>query len=121
MDDGVGFVILLFVLAYIGFFGWRGYVEAQRPPAPLRDAGNGVMEPVCPYCNARLVTATRKGGMGLTGVLARLLALIGVVALLFNWLAGGILLILAVLLGMAGKSTETVLTCPACGRYEKPL
>jgi hypothetical protein len=121
MDDSLGYVILLAMLAYFGFQGWRGYIEAQKPAAPLRDIGNGVMEPVCPYCNSRLVTINRRGGLGFLGLVAILIGVIGFVLLLVNWISGAIVLILAVLLRMAGKSSQTVLTCPSCGRYDKTI
>lgn len=119
MDDKAGYLVLLAVLAYIGYWAWRGYHEAESPALPMRDTGNGVMEPVCPYCNARLITITRRSGSGLLGVLAILLGVVGFVLLLVNWIAGGIMLIFAVLLGMAGKSNNNVLTCPACSKYQK--
>jgi len=121
MDDGAGYLVLLAVLAFVGFHIWRGYTDSQQPALPMRDAGNGVMEPICPYCNARLITINRRGGVGFLGVMAVLLGLFGFVLLLTNLIAGAIILILAVLLAMVGKASHTVLTCPACNRYEKTI
>lgn len=121
MPELIPLLIILMVAAWVVNIFLGGYKDATAKPLPMRDNGHGAMEPICPACSAKLVVLTRKGGMGLTSVIAIFLALIGVIVLLFHWLAGFVVLILAVLLGMAGKNTETVLTCPACGQDAKRL
>ena len=116
------YIIASLVIAWVVGIIYRGYQESTSAPLPLRDNGHGAMEPVCPHCSTKLVTVTRKGGIGLTGVLGWLSLLAGAaVFLLFNWLAGSVVVIVGILLVMLGKSTETMLTCPACGKDAKRL
>jgi len=121
MNDAAGFVILAMFIAYMGFQIWQGYRRETTPPLPLRDTGNGIMQPVCPRCHAGLVTLQRKESSSLVSVLAFLVGVIGIGLILINWLAGGVVIIVALLINMAGKSTATVLTCPACGHDAKTL
>ena len=121
MNDSTGYVILAMIVAYIGFRIWEGYKRETAKPLPLRDAGNGIMQPVCPRCHTGLVMLQRKDGSGLAGVLALLVGLFGLVLLLINWIAGGVVIVIALLINMAGKSTANVLTCPACGHDAKTL
>lgn len=117
----MGETIFALVLAWIAWIIWQGYQDEQKPPLPLRDIGNGIMEPVCPACHARLVTVTQKTSSGLASLFVVLFGLAGVVLILFHWVAGAVVLILAVLISLAGKGQRTVLKCPACGTTAKTL
>lgn len=110
------------LLAWIGWSIWQGYRDEQKPPIPLRDGGNGIMEPVCPACHARLVTVTGQARGGLSTLFTVLFAGIGVLLLfLFNWLAGALVLIVAFLIGLSGRRQTTSLQCPACGTTAKTM
>jgi hypothetical protein len=108
------YVIGLLILGWVGYIIAQGYMRENAPPLTMADNGHGVMEPICPECNARLVTITRSTGSGIAGGLALVVGLAGFVLFLFNWIAGGIVLILAILINMAGKGKKTVLACPSC-------
>ncbi len=108
--------LLALILSFIGYHIYVGYQRETTPPVPLKDNGTGIMEPVCAACQAKLITITRDQGGGLSTTFARLFGVIGVVTLLFTPIVGVIVLILAVLIAIAGKSRQTVLTCPACGK-----
>lgn len=71
-------------------------------------------EPICPHCQARLVTVTRNNNSGIVATLAILVGMSGLVLILFHWIIGGIVLIIALLINAASKGKQTVLTCPAC-------
>lgn len=109
------------VLAWIVYELYKGYQQENAPPLPMVETSPGVREPVCPHCRAKLVTLTRSGGVGFVGILAWLVIAGGCVAILINWIVGGILLIIGILLAMVGKKKTTVLTCPACGKDAKTL
>lgn len=116
-----GLVLGLPLLAWAGWQIYQGYLNEQRPPLTLRDNGSGIMEPVCAHCQTRLVSVNRKTGSGAAGLFALLIGLVGIVVFLFHWLAGLVVIGLAVLINHAGKGQETVLTCPACGQEAKRL
>lgn len=115
------YILLALILAAIAYYIHQGYSEATRPPPTLRDAGAGIMEPICARCHARLMPVTRKQGGGLADVLAIGLGILAVIVLLAHLLAGLALLGIAVLVHYLGKSTVTVLTCPACGQDDRIL
>lgn len=118
----MGYFIGALVLAWLFFVVYQGYVEQPKPPLTLKDAGGGIMEPVCAHCQTRLVSVSRKTQSGFVAAFAMLLGLVGAaVFLLFHWIAGSITIILAVIIHQAGKGTRSVLTCPACGRDAKTL
>ncbi len=109
------YVLLAMVVATIGYYIVQGFKEETRPAPPMRDVGNGVKVPVCPKCQAQLVTVQRKGEAGLAGVLALLVGAVSVALMFVHILAGLVGIIVAVLIHLAGRTRETVLTCPACG------
>ena len=119
--DHLGYIVALLLLAWAAWHIYQGYLAEQHPPLTLRDNGHGLMEPVCPHCQARLIVVERKTSSGLVGLAALLLGLLGVTAFLFNWVVGSVVLILALLLNGAGKGRQTVLTCPACGSEAKRI
>ena len=115
------FVIGL-VFLWIVYMIWRGYREEMAPPVPMVDNGHGALEPVCPHCRAKLVTVTRSGDIGLTGLLGWLCLIPGIgVFLLAHWPSGAAMIIVGILLVLLGKSTATVLSCPAWGKDAKRL
>lgn len=109
------YVLLALVIATIGYYIAQGWREETRPAPPLRDVGHGVKVPVCPQCKVPLITRQRKTGSGRAGLLALLVGGMALALLLVHLIAGLVGLALAVLIHLAGKSQETVLTCPACG------
>ena len=60
MDQGFGWVVLVAVLAWVGNVIYQGYKAEKAPPLTLADNGHGMKEPICPACQARLVTITRE-------------------------------------------------------------
>jgi len=112
------YVLLSMVIAVIGYYLYQGYADATRAPPALREV-NGVRQPICARCQAQLIAVTRKQGGGLADVAAIVLGLLGVVVLLAHWIAGAVILLLALLLHFAGKSTVTALVCPACGQEDR--
>jgi len=121
MSDYAGYVMLFMIVAWIAFRIWEGFMRPNAEPLPMRDGGNGIMEPVCPFCDARLVALQRRRHSLPVGVLAWLMLLIGIVLFLFHWLAGLAMIVVAILINLAGKSAQTVLACPACGTDVKTL
>ena len=121
MSDSAGYVVLAMILAWIGFRVWEGYQRETAKPLPMRDGGNGIMEPVCPRCQSRLMPVQRKQGGGVAGVLALLVGAFGAVLLIYNIIAAAVVIVVALLINQAGKSFCTVLTCPACGQDAKTL
>lgn len=118
----MGEFIGVLVAIWIAWMIFHGYRTRTAKPIPMRDDGHGVMEPVCPDCSAKLVAITRDGGASLTGVLGWLVLLAGLgVLLLANWLVGGMMVGVGMLLHIAGKSRITVLACPSCGKTVKRL
>ena len=94
----------------------------MQPQPPTVDNGHGAKEPVCAHCSTRLVVLTRDGGIGFLSIVGGIVAIGGVgVLILANWLAGGVMILIGVVLAQLGKSTETVLTCPGCGKDAKTL
>lgn len=118
----MGELIFALVAIWIVYIIWQGYqAEATKKPITLKDGGQGIMEPVCPQCQARLVTVTRPASNWAADVFSMIFGLAGVVLILFNWIAGGITLILAIIIALAGKGKTTVLTCPACGQDARTI
>lgn len=115
MDSGIGLILFLAVAAWVIYQIIQGFAGENAPPIPMVDTGSGVREPVCPQCSVRLIVISRDTRSITASVLAKLVGLSGLVLILFNWGAGGILLILAILISMVGKKKQTVLTCPSCG------
>ena len=118
----MGEVIGLLILAFVGYKIWEGYHEEMRPPPLMVDNGHGAKEPVCAHCSTRLVVLTRNSSVGFLSIVGGLVAIVGVgVLILVNWLAGGVMILIGVLVAHLGKSTDTVLTCPSCGKDAKTL
>lgn len=112
--DAIGWVVLAMVLAWVGFTMYEGYRRETAPPLPMADNGHGMREPVCPTCQARLVTVTRSARGPVAGLLGWGVIAGAMLAMLFSWLAGLLLLLLGVVVLLAGKTQATVLMCPAC-------
>jgi hypothetical protein len=120
MEWIIGAIMIAVVLYPI----WQGYRQESSPRPPsieLQDDGHGIMEPVCPHCRTKLVSITRQTESWIAAILALLFGLVGVVLLLFNWIAGGVTLILAIIINMVGKGKQTALTCPVCGKDARIL
>lgn len=115
MDSGIGLILFLAVAAWVIYQIIQGFNSENAPPIPMVDTGGGIREPVCPKCSVRLIVISRDTRSTAVGVFGMLVGLLGLVLILFNWLVGGIILILAILISMAGKKKQTVLTCPSCG------
>lgn len=117
MEYFIGTLVIIWILYILH----QGYAREMRPPLTLRDTGNGIKEPVCSRCQTRLVAVNRSKSNWAADVFSVLFGLVGVVLILFNWIVGGIILILAVIIALSGKGRITVLICPACGTTERRL
>lgn len=114
--DAFGWVVLALVLAWVGFTLFDGYRRETAPPLPMADNGHGMREPVCPTCQARLVTVTRASRGPVAGLFGWGVVVAGaLLAMALNWLAGLLVLLLGAVVLLAGKTQATVLMCPACG------
>lgn len=122
MDNGIGWLILLLLIAWAGNLIYQGYRKETAKPLPMKDMGNGVMEPICPQCHARLVSLQRKEHSVLASAISWLLILSGAFMVLFvHWIAGLIAVAIGIIVNATGHSQSTVLTCPACGVDAKTL
>lgn len=71
----------------------------------------------CPNCkNSELATKQTDAAVSLGGIVAALVFLAGAAVMLFNLVGGLLVMIVALLIGMAGRRKITTLVCPAC-RY----
>lgn len=110
-----GYALLAGLVAWAAYQIIDGYHQGDPPPLTTVDDGQGGQTPICAHCRTRLVTLQRRASLSLAGVLGGLLVFGGLLTLLFNWLAGLLLIGLGALLAHFGRGTRTVLTCPACG------
>jgi hypothetical protein len=67
----------------------------------------------CSKCNVPLVSIQKNKAVSVTGLISVILFVIGVVVILSNVLVGAVLMILALVIGMAGGK-KTVKVCPNC-------
>lgn len=122
MDNGIGWFILILLIAWAGNLIYQGYREETAKPLPMKDMGNGVMEPICPQCHARLVSLQRKEQNALASIVSWLLILSGIFAVLFvHWIVGLVITAIGIIVNVSGHTQHTVLTCPACGADAKIL
>ena len=84
--------------------------------APLKAAPASVGL-ACNTCKLALLPITTTNVNGFVGVIITIVAVIGLIAFLFNWLAGLIVLAFALLLMIAGRTSATRMRCPKCGYY----
>jgi predicted RNA-binding Zn-ribbon protein involved in translation (DUF1610 family) len=70
---------------------------------------------VCAGCNVPYVQVQKPQMLSVSGLLSALLFLIGVVSLFVSPLAGGFIILIALVLGMTGQTKRTHLECPSCG------
>ena len=113
------YLILALILTWLVYNLWQGFHEETRPRIEFLDAGNGLREPICGQCRLRLIALSQKNQNGLAGFFAIVFGLVGVVLLFSSLVGGAVILILALLIGQAGRSTTTRLTCPQCGTRMK--
>lgn len=122
MDPTLGVILFLAVVAWIVYQVMQGFNDENAPKkVQMMDLGGGVREPVCITCKTRLVPVYRDARSGASSMLSVLVGLVGVIVILFNWMLGGIALIIAILIAIVGKKKQTVLTCPSCGQDAKVL
>ena len=67
----------------------------------------------CPECGTTLVQVKRTSAVSVGGFMSAIFFLIGIVAILFNAIAGLICLVIAAILA-ATRSKNDWLTCPKC-------
>jgi uncharacterized protein YbaR (Trm112 family) len=120
MVDFVLGVVVLWLLYMLHRY-YQIKTRIPDPPIPMRDTGNGVMQPVCPECQVTLVTLTRETGAAAESVTVWILALLGLGLLLVAPIFGILTLILAAIVGMNKKTRQSVLSCPVCGKDFKTL
>lgn len=108
-------VLVVAAFAWIAYQIWLGYSEDRKPAPVMLNTGSGILEPTCPHCRARLVPLPRKSGGGFPALLAWSLGLSGLVFMLFSWLAGLGLILIAILLHHVARGQQTVLVCPIHG------
>lgn len=116
----MSYLVLTIGLLAVAYGMWTA-LKAPEKNDVVRYVGqaDGTRAMVCKACSVHLVTVQRQTSSGVVSALAWLLGLAGVLVLMFNLLLGAALLILAVLVGMAGRGTQAVMRCPSCGAETK--
>lgn len=122
MEGGIGWIILLIVLAWAGYAVYQGYRKETAPPLPTVTTGDGLKVPICPHCSTRLITMERHAHGAIASVFGGLVFALGLIFMLLAHLVGGlVILAVGVLIILAGKYRHTVITCPACGKDARSL
>ena len=68
----------------------------------------------CPICLIEAVQVTRKDSISAGGCLGALIFLLALPMLLFDMLIGFVMVIVAILIGNAGRGQHVELVCPKC-------
>jgi uncharacterized paraquat-inducible protein A len=90
--------------------------------APLSAALAGAPNAMaCPRCNIALIPITRPVSVSLAGFFGILFVLIGIVVLLFNFVAGALTIIIGVSISKFFRGSEVIMTCPKCHRTDATL
>lgn len=71
----------------------------------------------CPKCNIPYITTQKDAAFSAIFFISVPLFIIGLVLLLFNWLAALLVIALAFIIDYVGRKKKTVLICPKC-RFE---
>lgn len=74
----------------------------------------------CPVCRIPLIGVTQKAKVSLGGIVGAFVVLIGLGAVLFNWIVGLLLILIGVIVSLA-RGSKTVMKCPQCGYYGATL
>ena len=83
--------------------GTTSNVAAVPTPAAL----------ACEKCNVQLVAVQKRKAVSVSGLASVILFVIGIIAIMANVIVGALLMILALVIGMAGGK-KTVMVCPNC-------
>ncbi len=113
METGV--IVLAIIAIWVGYQIRKGYLEEINPSVEMRKDEVGLMVPVCKKCQARLVAVTKSTGSGVASFIAVVIGIFGIGILFFNIILGILVFIVAILIGMSGRGSETILKCPSCG------
>jgi len=68
----------------------------------------------CNQCGIARVPVTKKAAVSLSGILSVIGFIIGLIALLANVVAGLLIIIVSVIIGLSRRE-YTVMVCPGCG------
>lgn len=75
--------------------------------------------PACHKCNGAVVVIQKKAGLSAAGMLGALLFIVSLPVMLFHFVAGLVLLAVAVLISTLGRPSSNWLKCTACGAERK--
>ncbi len=67
----------------------------------------------CPQCNVQMVPIKKNRSFSAAGFFCALLACIGILVILFNFVGGVLLILVAIVIGALGGK-KTVMVCPKC-------
>jgi len=74
----------------------------------------------CPACDVdEMVVVQETKGFSLSGVLSAFLFLLGLVVLLANLIAGLLIIITSIIIGIFGRGKSNYLVCPSCKNRQK--
>lgn len=93
--------------------------QATACPHCGRPATPAVPAELCKYCKVPLVMMQRTKRADWVLLITAPLALAGLVAMLFNFVVGAIIVGLAIIIDNTSRGKITALTCPKCGRNAK--
>ena len=75
---------------------------------------NQVNQASCPQCNVAYIATQQKQSVSAGGVFGALIGLIGLFAMIGNFVIGLMILVFGIIIGSVGRKTMTVLVCPLC-------
>jgi hypothetical protein len=73
---------------------------------------NGV---ACDKCDTRLVATQKKKSVTFSGIVGVILFFIGIGVLIINPIAGGVTILLGLVISFSSKGMVTTMICPSCG------
>jgi hypothetical protein len=82
---------------------------SAAPPSPAPSALT------CADCKVQLVPVQKRKSVSLSGLISVVVFLVGLVAILVNPVVGALIMILAIVIGIAGGGRKTIMVCPNCG------
>ena len=69
----------------------------------------------CEKCNVALIQTTQKATISAAGIFGALFFIVGLFAMLFSVVTGIVIIVVALLVSVFGRSSTTTMVCPQCG------
>lgn len=74
----------------------------------------------CHSCNIQLIPVEKKPLVSGAGLISTILVLVGILSMLFNWIIGLLIIIVALIIGTL-RDKHIVMKCPQCGAEGQQL